>query len=394
MIEAVGPVRSWLHEPIEQNQNANSRQSDKQPPAGPVDIVQAPHCDGNAVREKPVSDKHHSFRDFRDRADRKPRPWNAIPMTNPPISPTIMHREIRNAMIMMILGMLFIPGIDAIAKSLAGLVSPGQIAGTRFLFQTLFLAPFVFGRRMHVGGMIGIHAARGFLIAFATLLFFTSLRVLPLADAISIFFVEPLLLTVLATVFLGEPIGWRRITAILVGFAGALIIVRPSYQVFGMVALLPLGAALAFAIYLTLTRLLARDGDPVTMQFYAGLFGGLTMAIALTAGYFGDIAVIMPAWPRAVEWALLAALGAIGTGAHMLVVFAFKRAPASVLAPFQYLEIISATALGFLIFGDFPDTTTWFGIAIIVASGLYVFHREQKVARQPAATDAAGAPRT
>lgn len=305
-------------------------------------------------------------------------------MSNVPSSVPVVQRDIRDAMIMMIIGMLFIPGIDAIAKSLAGQVSPGQIAGSRFLFQTLLLLPFVLGRHsLRVGGMIGVHAARGFLIAFATVLFFTSLRVLPLADAISIFFVEPLLLTVLAALFLGEPIGWRRVSAILVGFAGALIIVRPSYQVFGVQALLPLGAALAFAIYLTLTRLLARHGDPVTMQFYAGIFGGLSMAIALSVGYQVEIEILTPAWPTSFEWAMLAGLGVIGTGAHMLVVFAFKRAPASVLAPFQYLEIISATTLGFLIFGDFPDAMTWVGIAIIVASGLYVFHREQQVARQP-----------
>lgn len=305
-----------------------------------------------------------------------------------------MRHEIRNAMIMMIVGMLIIPGIDAIAKLLAGLVSPGQIAGSRFLFQTVLLMPFMMGRRtLKFDRTLWIHAARGFLIAVATVLFFTSLRVLPLADAISIFFVEPLLLTILATLFLGESIGWRRITAILVGFAGALIIVRPSYQVFGVQALLPLGAALAFAIYLTLTRLLARNGDPITMQFFAGIFGGLAMIVALAIGSKFQVSVLTASWPNPSEWALLAALGVIGTCAHMLVVFAFKRAPASVLAPFQYLEIISATTLGFFIFGDFPDPMTWLGISIIVASGLYVFHREQKVASQPAATDAAGAPR-
>jgi len=296
-------------------------------------------------------------------------------------------------MIMMILGMLIIPGIDAIAKSLSGLVSPGQIAASRFLFQTAILAPFVIGRSsMRVGGAIGVHAARGVLIACATVLFFTSLRVLPLADAIAIFFVEPLLLTVLSAMFLGEPIGWRRISAVLVGFVGALIIVRPSYQVFGLPALLPLGAALGFSVYLTLTRLLARNGDPVTMQFYAGVFGGLTMAVALVVGGVTQFEILTPAWPSAFEWAMLAGLGVIGTCAHMLVVFAFKRAPASLLAPFQYLEIISATLLGLLIFGDFPDKITWLGIAIIVGSGLYVFHREQKVASQMTAAEAAGAP--
>ncbi|MEM1048609.1 MAG: DMT family transporter [Pseudomonadota bacterium] len=315
-------------------------------------------------------------------------------MTLPAPSSTLARRDVRNGMLMMVAGMLIIPGIDAIAKSLAGQVSPGQIAASRFLFQTAFLLPFVVigSRYLIPRGEIWVHAARGFLIALATLLFFSSLRVLPLADAISIFFVEPLILTVLAAIFLAEPIGWRRVTAILIGFCGALIIVRPSYQVFGAQALLPLGAALAFAIYLTLTRHLARAGDPVTMQFYAGVFGGLTMAIALTVGGVTAIPALVPSWPTLSQWALLALLGVIGTGAHMLVVHAFKRAPASILAPFQYLEIISATALGLLIFGDFPDATTWLGIAIIVGSGLYVFHREQQVEARTA-SEAAAKPR-
>ncbi|MEM8812032.1 MAG: DMT family transporter [Pseudomonadota bacterium] len=313
--------------------------------------------------------------------------------TSSPVSDQTRH-SVRDGMVMMVAAMLIIPGIDAIAKSLAGQVSPGQIAASRFLFQTLLLAPFVIGSvHLRVGRAIWIHAARGFLIALATLLFFTSLRVLPLAEAISIFFVSPLILTVLAAMLLGEPIGWRRILAVLVGFVGALIIVRPSYALFGWQAILPFCAAFAFAFYLILTRLLAREGDPVTIQFYAGVFGGLTMAIALLAGGMASIPILTPSWPTISQWALLALLGVIGTGAHVLVVHAFKRAPASILAPFQYLEIISATTLGFLVFGDFPDATTWIGISIIVASGLYVFHRERAVAAR-GATDRSAKPRT
>lgn len=314
-------------------------------------------------------------------------------MTVTSATPLTSHRELRDGMLMMVVAMLVIPGIDAIAKSLTGAVPPGQIAASRFLFQTLLLMPFVFGRfRLRFDRTLWIHACRGALIAAATLFFFTSLRVLPLADAISIFFIEPLLLTLLAALFLGEPIGWRRVLAVLAGFGGALIIVRPSYQAFGLQAVLPLCAALCFAFYLLLTRLLTRSVDAVTMQFSAGVFGGLAMAAALAVGAVEGIEIFDPVWPGAVEWAMLAGLGVIATGGHMLVVLAFRRAPASVLAPFQYIEIISATTLGFLIFDDFPDAMTWLGIAVIVGSGLYVFHREQKVARG-AALEAAGKPR-
>lgn len=165
------------------------------------------------------------------------------------------RRRVQEGMGLMIIAMLFMPGIDAIAKGLSGTVSSGQIIWSRFFFQTLILIPFAIRLGgLGVGRQIWGHAARGFLIGFATLMFFTSLRVLPLADAISIFFVEPFLLTLLSVVLLGERVGWRRILAITVGFCGAMIIVRPSYAVFGVSALLPMGAALSFALYMVLTR--------------------------------------------------------------------------------------------------------------------------------------------
>ncbi|MCG8357986.1 MAG: DMT family transporter [Kiloniellales bacterium] len=294
-------------------------------------------------------------------------------------------REVETGILFMVVGMLLVPGIDAIAKVLSASVPAGQVAWARFFFQTLYLAPFaLMAGPIALNRWLWIHVLRGLLLALATLFFFWSVKYLPLADAISIFFVSPLILTLLAALFLGETIGWRRLSAVLVGFAGALLIVQPSYAVFGWASVLPLGAALTFATYLVLTRRLARVERATTMQFYAGAFGCLALSLALWAGAEADIPVIDPIWPTAWEWGLMAGLGVIGTGAHILVVHAFRRAPPSVLAPFQYLEIISATLLGLLIFGDFPSPTTWLGIAIIVASGLYVFYRERKTARRSA----------
>ncbi len=284
-----------------------------------------------------------------------------------------------DGILLMTAGMLVIPGIDAIAKFLSDDVAAGQVAWGRFLVQSLILLPFVLLRKRAADAFRRpfVHFARGFLIAMATLMFFASLKYLPMADAIAIFFVEPFILTLISAVFLGETIGWRRIGAILVGFIGALMIIRPSYAIFGLPALLPIGAACCFAIYLALTRSLAQGADPVIMQLTAGLSGLLVMSVALVAGGSMDIAVVTPVWLSPDHWTLLILLGLIGTIAHLLVVNGFKRAPASLLAPFQYLEIISATLLGFFIFGDFPDPLTWVGIAIIVGSGLYVLHRER-----------------
>ena len=286
------------------------------------------------------------------------------------------------AMLMMAAGVIVIPGIDAIAKHLSTGLAPGQIAASRFLFQLIFLFPIILvtGRRLMSYHLV-LNAFRGSLIGLATLFFFWGLKHLPLADAISIFFVEPLILTLISAVFLGERVGWRRLSAIVIGFCGALLVIRPSFQTVGLPALLPLAAACCFAIYLALTRKVAQADDVLTMQLWAGIFGGLTLMMALIYGEVGTIDVINPVWPSLYEWLMLALLGLIATSGHLLIVGAFSRASPSILAPFQYLEILGATLLGVIIFGEFPGLMTWLGILIIVGSGLYVFHRERRLSR-------------
>ncbi|WP_425450463.1 DMT family transporter [Virgifigura deserti] len=310
-------------------------------------------------------------------------------------TPGTSGRDVETGILIMAAAMLMVPCMDAIAKTLAATVAPGQVAWARFFFQTIFLLPAVLtmrrksARGQAAGGQavpprLDLHAARGGLIAVATLLFFWALKHLPMADAIAIFFVEPLILTLLSALLLGEPIGWRRLAAVAVGFGGALVIIRPSWQAFGWAAVLPLGSAFCFALYLILTRLLAKRESAAAMQFWAGLFGALVLSAALGIGAGAGIGVIEPVWPSLRDWGLMVGLGVLATVSHILVVFAFRRAPAGVLAPFQYIEIISATLLGLLVFGDFPDATTWAGVAIIIGSGLYVFHRERRIARRAA----------
>ena len=283
-------------------------------------------------------------------------------------------------MIMMISAMLILPGIDAIAKFLSGAVSSGQVAHSRFLFQVAFMFPLLLGTRgPWLNRTLWLHAARGLLIALATTLFFTGLAYLPLADAISIFFIEPLLVTLLSAVFLGEQVGWRRMTAIATGFVGAMVVIRPTFADVGWAVLYPVGTAFCFSFYILLTRKLVATEDPIRLQFFAGLFGLLVMSIALAGGTRAAIPELTAAWPLGVEWLLLAGLGLIATAGHLLVVYAFRHAPVGVLAPFQYVEIIGATLLGLVFFNDFPDPVTWIGVSIIVGSGIYIFHRESRL---------------
>jgi len=285
---------------------------------------------------------------------------------------------------MMIIAMLTLPGIDAIAKWLAGSISSGQVTWSRFFFQIIFMSPLLLRTRgPWFTPALWLHAARGAMIAFATLFFFSGLAVLPMADAIAIFFIEPLLVTLLSALFFGEVIHWRRISAISLGLAGALIIIRPTFSEVGFAALYPVAAAFCFSFYILLTRKLVRNEDPIRLQFFAGIFGCLVMSLALGYGNASEIAILDLAWPTRHEWLLLGILGLVATICHLLVTYAYRLASIGILAPFQYVEIIGATILGLLVFNEFPDAITWLGIGIIVGSGMYVFHRESRLAANP-----------
>jgi len=286
-------------------------------------------------------------------------------------------------MILMAAGVAMAPGVHAIAKGLSDTLSAGQIAWARFAFQFLFLLPlFWILAHGRVPPPSFAHGARGLLLAAATLSFFWALTYMPLADSAAIFFVEPLLLTLMSALFLSEPIGWRRLFAIVIGFIGALIVIRPRFETVGLIALLPLLAAFCLALHLVITRRLARTEDALGLQLWVCLFSTLALSLALVIGIQASWDVLRPSWPTTEEWWLLGSLGVLALISQMLVIKAFHLAPASILAPFQYVEIFGATILGVVFFSDIPDSLTSLGIAIIVGSGLHVFRREQLLARQ------------
>ena len=185
-----------------------------------------------------------------------------------------------------------------------------------------------------------------------------------------------MLVTLLSVVILGESVGWRRLVAIAIGFVGALIVIRPSFTSVGWSVLFPVAAALCFSFYILLTRSLSAVESPVRMQFLAGLSGMVVTSIALTVGTATEIEALTVRWITLNQFFWLGLLGILGTVGHLLVVYAYRRASVSLLAPFQYVEIISATILGWMIFQDFPDTPTWVGILLIVGSGLFIIYRE------------------
>lgn len=279
-------------------------------------------------------------------------------------------------------GFLIAPGLDVISKWLTQAHSPGAVALMRFSAQVLVLLPLVVLFRQWGAPRAG-HILGGALLGTALVTFNSALQVMPVANAIAIFFVEPFLLTTLSALVLKERIGPRRIGAVAVGLAGALVVIRPNWAAYGAAAAWPLATALCFACYMLVTRVMSMGGRLLGLQLWTSLFAALWIAAlillgAILSGSGPGVASLAAALPRGTELLLVAGLGLIGVAGHQLLAHGLARAEASLVAPMQYLEIVSATALGWLVFGNFPDRLTWAGTAIIVGAGLYVLHRERR----------------
>lgn len=272
------------------------------------------------------------------------------------------------------------PLMDACAKATPAEIPAAEIVLGRFGIQVLALVPvaIAMGHSLRCTSQEALsHLLRALALLSATVLFFTAVREMPIANAIAIFFVEPFILTLLSAVILKESIGPRRIIACIIGFGGALLIIRPSFSELGLVALFPLGTAFFFALYMVLTRMMSGKGHPVVMQAQTAIAATLVLLPVLLLADGSGISYLDPVMPTGKAIYTLLGVGFFATVSHIFITYALKFAPAATIAPLQYLEIVSATAVGYAIFGDMPDSLTFLGIAIIVGSGLYVFAREQ-----------------
>lgn len=287
------------------------------------------------------------------------------------------NRGVATGLILMTTAMLVVPVIDALAKHLSATVPAVEVAWLRFVVGAVLLVPFVVARSGLAAlrlPRLWLHFLRGAGIAGATAFFFAALAYMPMADVAAIFFVEPLILTLFSAIFLGEKIGPRRILAVLVGFGGAMLIIRPGFSEFGAVALLPLGAAVCFAVYMTITKILSDAADPWTLQALANVSGMATLGVVVLIHEPTRVGFVIP---TLFETGQIIAIGCIALFCHTLIILALQRVSAAIIAPFQYLEIIGATFWGYIFFTEFPDGLTWTGIAIIVGSGIYVYWRER-----------------
>lgn len=277
---------------------------------------------------------------------------------------------------------------DALAKILSDKVALGQLLLVRFGIQALVLIPIIVmtGRVWKMTNRIfALTVVRTILHIIGIGMMVSALYYLPLADAIAIAFVMPFIMLVLGHYVLGEEVGSRRMIACGVGFLGTLLVIQPSFQEVGLPALLPLGVALNFALFMLVTRKIAKDTDPIGLQALSGVLAVVMIApvILLTPATAAPVL----AWDTAltdVTWFLLVAIGLSGTLAHLLMTWSLRYVPSATVAPMQYIEIPIATIIGFAVFGDLPNTTATIGIAITIASGLYIVFREQAMSRRPA----------
>lgn len=275
--------------------------------------------------------------------------------------------------LLMLVAMLIVPLMDAFAKELSARYPVPQIVWARFFFHFAILAPVVLYRHRLAAFRPKrpvLQLVRGGFLLAATMLFFAAISLMPLADALALLFVSPLVVTALSPGLLGERVGPRRWAAVMVGFAGALIVIRPGFGVFQWSSVLALGAGCAFAFYVVATRRLSGTAPPLVTLAYTAVLGVVAMSILLPWYW------ITPTLP---DLAMMAGIGAIAAGSHLLLIRAYDHAPASLLAPYSYAEIVTATALGYVWFGDFPAPWTWVGIAVIVASGIYISVRERAI---------------
>ncbi|MGE3877244.1 MAG: DMT family transporter [Parvibaculaceae bacterium] len=269
--------------------------------------------------------------------------------------------------------MAVLPFLDVVAKFLGRQEVPVvEIVWARLFFGVLLTLPFVLhGRdaRVFIPTTPLIQTIRCFFNIAATACFFWSLKYLPIADTLAIFFVQPLIVTLLSPLILREHVGIRRWSAVFIGFIGTLIIIRPGFQAINPGVLFALGAGSLSALYLILTRMIAGKADPIVTTFHTNFVSVIMVSAILP--FFWEM-------PSLEQWGLFVLLAICGTTGHFMIVLAYRHAEASLLAPLAYTEMIMATAAGWWFFGDFPDRWTFVGVGVLIACAIYISYRERK----------------
>lgn len=283
---------------------------------------------------------------------------------------------IRLGILWMLMAQLLFFGGNAVAKHLAETYPVPLVVWARLAFQVLWLVPLLPRLRpLLVSRRPGMQVVRAVFLVLSTGFFYVAIHILPLADASAILYVAPLLITVLSMPLLGERVSLWQWVAVAVGFAGALIVIRPGTDLLQPALVIPFAAALGYAFVQISSRSLGRTDPPMTTFVYSTLVAALLASAAVPFFWIT---------PTVEGWVTMAAIGLLSGGGQFAMIKAFAWAPAAVVAPFNYTGLVWAVLFGFFVFSEVPDVWIILGSALITASGLYIFRREHAAPGKPA----------
>ena len=274
------------------------------------------------------------------------------------------------AIILNLSAWIMLPIMDGFAKYLSSTIPVLQITWSRYFFTVIIVLPvmfFFFRNNFKWTEQPKLQLIRGLLLFSANILFFYSISVISLAKALTLAFIAPLIVTILSPLVLGENVGPRRWVAVITGFIGSLIVLRPGFVEINFASVAALGTGFLYGIYLIVTRKLHDSDHPLLTLLLTGVVGAIIGSM------------IMPSvWvqPTTIEWCMMFAIGFFASIGHLLLILSLRYADASKLAPFGYFEIITNIIIGYFFFNHFPDSWTFIGLSVIISSGIYIFRRE------------------
>tara|TARA_B100001142_G_scaffold308631_1_gene340329 strand:+ start:346 stop:1194 length:849 start_codon:yes stop_codon:yes gene_type:complete len=274
------------------------------------------------------------------------------------------------AIIFSLLGWMFLPVMDGFAKYLSADLPVLQITWARYFFTVIFILPimfFFYNKQLVWSDKPKLQILRGLILLSANICFFYAISVISLAKALTLAFIAPLIVTAFSPMLLGEKVGIRRWTAVIIGFTGSLVVIRPGFLEINFASFAALGTGLMYGFYLIITRKLSTSDNPLLTLLLTGLVGGVIVSF-----------IVPFIWvkPTFNQWSMMAGIGVFACIGHLFLILSLKYADASKLAPLGYTEIIPNVIIGYYFFGNFPDNWTFLGLFIIVLSGIYISRRE------------------
>ncbi len=274
------------------------------------------------------------------------------------------------AIILNLSAWVMLPIMDGFAKYLSSTIPILQITWSRYFFTVIFVLPIIlvfFRKNFKWTEQPKLQLIRGLLLFCANILFFYSISIISLAKALTLAFIAPLIVTILSPILLDEKVGLRRWAAVITGFIGSLIVLRPGFVEINTASIAAIGTGFLYGIYLIVTRKLHNADHPLLTLLLTGVVGAIIGS------------AIMPfVWvqPTVTDWYMMLAIGFFASIGHLLLILSLRYADASKLAPFGYFEIVTNIIIGFYFFNHFPDIWTFLGLFVIISSGIYIFRRE------------------